>query len=120
MTKVKSKNNKSTELKFILLLRANNIKGWRRSIKMIGNPDFAFPNKKLAIFIDGCFWHGHNCRNLKPRHNWSYWEDKIFKNRKRDMHVNKTLKKLGWNIIRIWECKLNKGKCIVHKIESYL
>ena len=63
MWQVKSGGNKSTELKLINLFKGYRIKGWRRNYKIYGKPDFVSPKKKVAIFVDGCFWHGHNCRN---------------------------------------------------------
>lgn len=63
MSKVRSKNNKSTELKLIQIFEENNIKGCRRNYPVKGHPDFVFLDKKIAIFVDGCFWHGHDCRN---------------------------------------------------------
>jgi DNA mismatch endonuclease Vsr len=57
MSRVKSKNNKSTELGFISIIKEKNIIGWRRNYPLIGKPDFVFPKQRIAIFIDGCFWH---------------------------------------------------------------
>lgn len=65
MKKVASKGNKSTELKLITLFKENNIKGWRRQYPVKGHPDFVFLKQKVAIFVDGCFWHGHDCRNTR-------------------------------------------------------
>lgn len=107
MRAVKSHNNKSTEIKFITILRQHKITGWRRNYKLFGKPDFTFPKYKIAVFIDGCFWHGHTCRNTNPKSNYEYWTDKIFKNKKRDKIVNKSLKLKKWSVIRIWECHLN-------------
>ena len=77
MLQVKSVGNKSTELKLISLFKAHKIIGWRRNYKIFGKPDFVFPQKKIAIFVDGCFWHGHNCRNTSPEDNKAYWVKKI-------------------------------------------
>ena len=67
MSKIKSKGNKSTELALIKIFKSNNINGWKRNYPVIGKPDFVFLKKLIAVFADGCFWHGHNCRNVKPR-----------------------------------------------------
>ncbi|NLO57939.1 MAG: hypothetical protein GX110_04270 [Synergistaceae bacterium] len=64
MRKVRSKGNRSTELRIMKLFKNNEIKGWRRNYDIVGHPDFVFLKKKVAIFVDGCFWHGHNCRNI--------------------------------------------------------
>ncbi len=66
MQQVKSSRNKSTELKLIQFFKANKINGWRRNYKLFGKPDFVFTKSKTAIFVDGCFWHGHDCRNTTP------------------------------------------------------
>ena len=109
MRAVKSKGNKSTELKLIELFKKNNIKGWRRNYNLFGKPDFVFPKKRIVVYADGCFWHGHGCRNTKPKDNENYWTKKILKNKKRDKIVVKELRKKGWIVFRIWECALKKG-----------
>ena len=74
MSKVRYKNGKSTEQKLLKMFKERHITGWRRTYKMIGKPDFVFPKQKIVIFIDGCFWHGHNCRNVIPKDNAQYWD----------------------------------------------
>ncbi len=106
MRAVKSKGNKSTEGKLINLFKDKKLKGWRRNYPIFGKPDFVFLKHKVAVFADGCFWHGHNCRNISPKSNAEYWDAKIARNQKRDKEVNKILKKKGWSIFRIFECKI--------------
>lgn len=118
MRKVKSSRNKSTELKLIQFFKNNSIKGWRRGYNLFGKPDFVFPLTKQAIFVDGCFWHGHNCRNTKPKDNKDYWQQKISRNKKRDRIVNKTLATNDWTVIRIWECQLKKEKALKSKLTN--
>lgn len=108
MKSIKSKENKSTELKFIEYLKEFKIKGWRRNYKLYGKPDFVFLKSKTAVFIDGCFWHGHDCRNTKPKTNEEYWRKKIERNKERDKEVTEYLRNKGWRVIRIWECQLKK------------
>lgn len=108
MSRVRSKGNQSTELKLIAIFNELNIKGWRRNYKVKGHPDFVFPERRVAVFVDGCFWHGHNCRNLTPRDNASYWDKKIDKNKKHDAEITARFIKRGWTVIRIWECELKK------------
>lgn len=84
------------------------IKGWRRNYPVAGHPDFVFPKLKVAVFVDGCFWHGHNCRNLKPSNNSEYWEKKIKYNIEHDKKVTASFEKRGWKVLRIWECELKK------------
>ncbi len=106
----KPKGNKSTELKLIQLFKQLGLKGWRRNYNIAGSiPDFVFLKKRIAIFADGCFWHGHNCRNLTPKQNSEYWQKKIENNRIRDKQINERLERKGWKVNRIWECEI-KGK----------
>ena len=116
MRQVKSQQNKSTELKLIQFFKDHSIKGWRRNFKLFGRPDFVFPLTKKVIFVDGCFWHGHNCRNTKPKDNKDYWQQKIVRNKKRDWTVTKTLASQGWTVIRIWECQLKREKTLKSKL----
>ena len=108
MRAVKSRGNKSTELKLIGIFKAEKIVGWRRNHKLFGKPDFIFPKQRLAVFLDGCFWHGHDCRNTKPADNADYWRQKIERNKNRDELVSKTLAEKGWQVLRIWECRIAK------------
>jgi DNA mismatch endonuclease (patch repair protein) len=110
MRAIKSKENKSTEIKLIHLFKKNRITGWRRNFKLYGNPDFVFPKEKIVVFADGCFWHGHSCKKNKPMSNRIYWECKIRRNKKRDSKVNANLRANGWNVFRIWECQIKKEK----------
>jgi DNA mismatch endonuclease (patch repair protein) len=110
MRTVKSKGNKSTEIKLIQIFKERGIKGWRRNYKLFGKPDFAFPKSRIAVFVDGCFWHGHNCRNTKPSSNVEYWRKKIHRNIERDRAVTEYLNNKRWQVIRIWECELKKDE----------
>lgn len=105
----KPKGNKSTEQKLIILFKELGIKGWRRNYKIAGAfPDFVFLKQKVAIFADGCFWHGHNCRTLRPKTNRKYWDEKIKKNRERDKDIKERIGEKGWKVLRIWECEINR------------
>lgn len=116
MKKVKSKNNKSTELKLIQIFKENNIHGWRRNYKVKVHSDFVFLNKKIAIFVDGCFWHGHNFRNTKPKENQEYWDKKRERNMKHDKEITEYFENRGWTVIRIRECELkNINRQIVYE-----
>lgn len=110
MASIKNKGNRSTELKFIGLLRKYKIAGWRRgNLSLPGKPDFIFPERKKAIFIDGCFWHGcSRCRSI-PNTNREFWSKKISRNVLRDKKVRRQLKAAGWNVMRIWEHQLKKS-----------
>lgn len=106
MKKIKSNGNKSTEQKLIDIFLQNGIKGWRRNYLVKGKPDFVFPNLKIAIFADGCFWHGHHCRNIIPKQNAGYWSEKQKQNVNRDKKINKLFTNRGWTVFRFWECDI--------------
>lgn len=115
MSRVRSRGNKTTEIVAAQLLRASGITGWRRHPDLIGKPDFIWPRSRVALFVDGCFWHGHTCgRNLRPKTNAALWQRKIGTNKTRDRQNNRTLKLKGWKVVRIWECSLskNRSKCL--------
>ena len=110
MSRIRSRGNKTTEMRFILLLRKFKIRGWRREATLLGKPDFIFREKKLAVFIDGDFWHG-NPRNFRmPTTNQAYWRQKIERNRLRDKAVNKSLRAKGWRVMRVWESHLKNAE----------
>lgn len=91
MARIKAKGNKSTEQKFLLFLRRAKITGWRRQFELPGKPDFYFPKLRMAIFLDGCFWHGCPMCYRRPKSNVEFWVRKVQQNRKRDRLVVKKL-----------------------------
>jgi DNA mismatch endonuclease (patch repair protein) len=76
------------------------------------HPDIVLKKYKTVIFVNGCFWHGHqSCKYFKlPKSNIEFWKNKIEANRKRDQVCLEKIHSLGWDAITIWECELNKGK----------
>ncbi len=110
MSKVRSTGNASTELKLIAEFKERKIVGWRRKSKIFGHPDFIFPKLRVAVFVDGCFWHGHDCRNTKPKDNADYWRAKIERNQRRDQAATERLTALGYRVVRIWECEFQKKR----------
>lgn len=122
MSAIRGNGNQSTELKLISIFRKNGICGWRRHARNIyGKPDFTFSENKVAIFVDGCFWHG--CQEIKklPVTNKSFWKKKLENNRKRDLLVNKTLKMSHWRVIRFWEHELKRNPDgVVQKLKKAL
>ncbi len=98
----------SPELMVRKALRSAGITGCRYNLKSVpGRPDICIPSKKLAIFINGCFWHHcPTCKPGLPKTNRSFWRNKFLKNRKRDASKIQVLKKLGWTPRVIWECQL--------------
>ena len=116
MRQVKSVRNKSTELKLITFFKANHIKGWRRNYKLFGKPDFTFPQYRITVFVDGCFWHGHDCRNTRPKDNADYWTKKRERNINRDKEVTQSLQEKKWTVIRLWECELKSSDMLNKKL----
>lgn len=108
MKRVKSSGNESTEKRLIKYFAEKGISGWKRNYKVKGHPDFVFLQKHIAIFVDGCFWHGHYCRNTKPIDNKDYWDKKRERNITHDIEITKLFEARGWTVIRIWECELQK------------
>lgn len=109
MRSVKSKKNKTTELRLIEIFKQNHIIGWRRNYPVRGHPDFVFPKQRIAVFVDGCFWHGHDCRNTRPADHREYWQKKRERNIIHDREITEMFESRGWTVLRIWECELKKN-----------
>ena len=108
MASIRSAGNRTTERAFVALLRSAHITGWRRNVLLPGKPDFVFRSRRLAVFVDGCFWHGcPKCYRL-PSDNRRYWRAKVLSNRLRDKRVARALRLGGWNVVRIWEHQLER------------
>ena len=115
MAKVRSHGNMATELRLVALFQHFKIKGWRRNQKLPGKPDFVFRPARVALFVDGCFWHGCPKCYRRPDSNRPYWDKKVQRNRTRDQLVNRMLRKNGWRVLRVWEHELrgvNTNRCI--------
>ena len=117
--------NKGKGTKPELLLRktlwAAGIRGYRVNFKRApGQPDIAFTGKKLAIFVNGCFWHRCVlCNPNSPKSNVEFWENKFLKNLERDTRKNLQLRNAGWTMITIWECEIkNNLEKIVEKVKN--
>jgi DNA mismatch endonuclease (patch repair protein) len=107
MATVRSKGGRTTELRLARLLWDAGLRGYRKQWSVDGRPDFAWPGLKVAVFVDGCFWHGCTCKYL-PRSNTRFWKNKIETNRRRDRRVSARLRRAGWAVIRIKECAVLK------------
>ena len=107
MSRIRSRGNRATELRLIALMREHGITGWRRNAPVFGNPDFIFRRERVAVFVDGCFWHGCPKHGTRPKQNRKFWDAKIQKNKERDRSVNRELRKAGWRVMRIWEHDLS-------------
>ncbi|HZL78718.1 MAG TPA: very short patch repair endonuclease [Candidatus Limnocylindrales bacterium] len=119
MSRIRGRGNKETELALMKLLRRHRITGWRRNQNVFGKPDFLFRRNRLALFVDGCFWHGCPKHCKIPAGNRAFWKKKFTANKTRDRRVNRELRKLGWRVVRIWEHDLAKrGESCVQKIQA--
>src|ERR1700687_6349881 len=110
MTSIRSKGNATTEIAFKCLLRNARISGWRRHLTLPGKPDFVFRSQRLAVFIDGCFWHGCPRCYRMPEDNRPYWKAKVLSNRRRDQRRSRQLRSLKWQVLRIWEHSLKSPR----------
>lgn len=108
MSSVRSTGNRTTEVCLRLALVRQEIRGWTMHPKAIqGKPDFFFPQQRLAIFVDGCFWHGcPNCGHI-PKTNSSFWQAKIRRNQERDANTSLSLETQGIQVLRFWEHELS-------------
>jgi DNA mismatch endonuclease (patch repair protein) len=116
MSAIRGKHNRSTELRLRMALVKAGVRGWKlHSEELPGRPDFFFEMAKLALFIDGCYWHGcPKCGHI-PKTRTAFWEAKIKRNQERDKIKDRELKKLGKKSLRIWEHEL-KGKKNLDKV----
>jgi DNA mismatch endonuclease, patch repair protein len=128
MSRIRGAGNKATELRLIGIFRANGITGWRRGqtlpLKSQGSrnkhqeakptgtarvkPDFVFRSLRVAVFVDGCFWHGCPVHGTKPKTRAKFWREKIARNHARDRRVDRALRRRGWVVLRIWEHSLTR------------
>jgi DNA mismatch endonuclease (patch repair protein) len=124
MRAVKSSATSLERTLFSMLIKAE-VSGWRKGDpKVVGNPDVVFPKHKLAIFVDGCFWHGcAECRKPMPKSNSRYWKRKIAGNIKRAKFVSRELKSDRWRTIRVWEHELKTIEdraLVIKKVKQHL
>jgi len=135
MSRIRSRGNKDTEVALAKLFRQNKITGWRRQVNLaVGRrrrkethsfkknpvrvssprllrvrPDFIFRQVRLAVFVDGCFWHGCPKHATQPKGNAAFWKKKFARNKARDQLVNRALRRAGWRSLRIWEHDLHRA-----------
>jgi len=120
MSRIRSRGNKTTEKLFVELLKEWRITGWRRHYCLPGRPDFVFSKARVAIFVDGCFWHHCPRCGFAPSSNRRYWRAKFARNRKRDKEVTRTLKQRGWKVLRVWEHELNRPNRFEMRLRALL
>ena len=117
MAAVRSRGNTTTEVPLGRMMWAAGIRGYRKHWPVAGKPDFAWPGRKVAIFVDGCFWHGCSCKYL-PRTNTDFWRNKIETNKRRDKRVARSLRSDGWTVVRIKECKVRKAATLTRIVTA--
>ena len=120
MAAIRSRGNKATELKLARILRTAGITGWRRHQPLLGHPDFIFRRERVALFVDGCFWHGCAKHSRTPRSNQRYWRAKIARNMARDRSVRRELQQRNWTAIRFWEHDLTSPHRVIRKLVRVL
>ncbi len=103
MARIRGTGNKDTELRMMALFRKHGLSGWRRRQTVFGKPDFVFRRERVAVFVDGCFWHGCPRHGTMPVGNRAFWKAKLGRNTERDTQVTRALRKAGWKVLRIWE-----------------
>jgi len=108
MAAVRGKGNKTTEVRLQMALVRAGVRGWNsQRTDLPGKPDFFFPSRKLAVLVDGCFWHGCTTCGHIPKANSEFWKTKIDRNRKRHRKVAKLLNQQGMRAVRFWEHQLS-------------
>ena len=106
MASVRSTGNRTTEVLMGKLLWNSGLRGYRKHWRVPGKPDFAWPGRKIALFVDGCFWHGCPRCNRPSKSNLAFWRKKIVDNQRRDSKVCRQLRRQGWKVKRVWECRV--------------
>ncbi len=129
MARIRSRGNARTELALVRVFRSLHITGWRRHVRIrvtpnarqdrgrqnanrafSVRPDFVFPQRRLVVFVDGCFWHGCPEHGTKPQGNAAFWRKKFAANVARDRLVTRTLRRAGWKVLRLWEHELARRR----------
>lgn len=111
MSQIKGKNTKPEEIVRKYLF-AQGFRYRKNDQRFPGSPDIVLPKYKTVIFVNGCFWHGHEgCKYFVwPKNNSDFWREKIQRNIERDKNNYDKLKHLGWNVVLVWECELKKQR----------
>ncbi len=108
MTRIKARDTKPE----VLLRKALFALGFRYRLhdrRLPGTPDLVFPKYRAVVFVNGCFWHGHDCPLfVVPQTNTDFWLQKIGANRARDRRAVSSLRRMGWRVLTVWECALRR------------
>jgi DNA mismatch endonuclease (patch repair protein) len=121
MARVKGRDT-GPELKLRRLLHGAGYRYRLQVRDLPGRPDLAFPRRRAAVFVHGCFWHGHDCpRGARaPKANADYWQAKIARNRARDAAVQSDLAARGWTGLVVWECELKQPDAVLRRLRAAL
>lgn len=122
MRRVKAQDTRP-ELRLRRLLRGIGRPGYRLQRRDLpGRPDVAYIGRKRAIFVHGCFWHGHDCKRgaRAPKTNADYWRAKIARNRARDTASEAALKAAGWRVLIVWECAMKDEAALKARLDAFL
>jgi len=124
MAAIRGKNNRTTELCFRMALVRRGINGWETNVEdLVGKPDFFFKEKGIAVFVDGCFWHGCPRCGHYPKTRSSFWKTKILRNKERDKKNRRKLRGKGIKVVSIWEHSLkipNQLNLKIKKVKDLL
>ncbi len=114
MSRIRRRGNMETEVALMKVFRFHGVTGWRRNQPVLGKPDFIFRRERVAVFVDGCFWHGCSRHANMPASNRAFWRRKLAANKARDRFVSGALRRQGWRVLRIWEHELarNTQRCV--------
>ncbi len=118
MSKVKGKDT-SPEMRVRRLVHKMGYRYRLHRKDLPGKPDLVFPRLGKVIFVHGCFWHMHSCRRL-PNSNVEYWKAKFEENKKRDRRVRRQLRRLGWEVLVVWECWTKRPKRLQDRLNQFL
>jgi DNA mismatch endonuclease (patch repair protein) len=121
MRAVKSENTKpELFVRYLLHNLGYRYRLYRKDLP--GKPDLTFAGRRRVIFVHGCFWHGHDCKRGAriPKQNRDYWENKVIRNKRRDMMNLDALQQLSWRALVVWECELGDSAALRNKLVSFL
>ena len=124
MARIRSKNTKP-ELALRKLLHADSYRYRLHVRRLPGAPDIVFPSRRKVVFVHGCFWHQHDdakCRDSRiPKSNVTFWASKMSKNVERDRKAENELKRLGWQVLVVWECEIrSSGTSALKRVKAFL
>lgn len=122
MRKIRGKDTRP-ELAVRKICREIGFSGYRiHRNDLPGKPDLAWIGRKLAVFVHGCFWHGHDCAEgvRKPKSNQEYWISKISRNQRRDTENIADLRAIGWSVLVVWECEISNKAHLAKKLQRFL